>query len=124
MADVGGRPTRSIHVREDGGPPASGTMPRDPASLFAVHGRVAVVTGGGGALCGTMARALADAGAAVAVLDRDLAKAEAVAEAIAADGGAARPCAVDVLAPPGLREVERAIAGSLGPPAFLINGAG
>src|SRR4051812_44416990 len=99
-------------------------MPRDLASLFAVRGRVAVVTGGGGALCGTMARALADAGAAVAVLDRDLAKAEAVAAAIAADGGAARAYAVDVLDGEGLRAVERAIAGSLGPPAFLINGAG
>jgi NAD(P)-dependent dehydrogenase (short-subunit alcohol dehydrogenase family) len=100
------------------------TMPCDPATLFAVHGRVAVVTGGGGALCGTMARALAEAGAAVAVLDRDPVKAGAVVAEIVAGGGTALAFAVDVLDPAALGEVEREVVRSLGPPAFLVNGAG
>jgi len=37
--------------------------------LFDLTGKVAVITGGGGVLCGAMARALAKAGAKIAVLD-------------------------------------------------------
>jgi NAD(P)-dependent dehydrogenase (short-subunit alcohol dehydrogenase family) len=37
--------------------------------LFDIEGRIAAVTGGGGHLCGEMARALASAGCHVAVLD-------------------------------------------------------
>jgi NAD(P)-dependent dehydrogenase (short-subunit alcohol dehydrogenase family) len=39
------------------------------ASLFGLSKKVAVVTGGGGVLCGSMCRALANAGAQVIVLD-------------------------------------------------------
>ena len=38
-------------------------------NLFNVGGKTIIVTGGGGVLCGTMAKALAAAGAKVAVLD-------------------------------------------------------
>ena len=38
-------------------------------ALFGLEGKVAVVTGGGGVLCGAMSRALGRAGAKVAVLD-------------------------------------------------------
>ena len=38
-------------------------------SIFGIQGKTAVVTGGGGVLGGFMARALAERGAAVAVLD-------------------------------------------------------
>ena len=38
-------------------------------SLFALPGKVAAVTGGGGVLCGCMAKALSRCGAKVAVLD-------------------------------------------------------
>ena len=38
-------------------------------SLFALPGKVATVTGGGGVLCRAMCHALARAGAKVAVLD-------------------------------------------------------
>ena len=51
-------------------------------NLFGLKGRVAAVTGGGGYLCGEMARGLAQAGCRVAVMDIRLGKAEDVASQI------------------------------------------
>jgi len=50
---------------------------RGGMDLFRLDGRAALITGGGGALGTAMARGLADAGANVAIVDRDLAAAEA-----------------------------------------------
>jgi NAD(P)-dependent dehydrogenase (short-subunit alcohol dehydrogenase family) len=55
-------------------------------SLFNLDDRVAVVVGGGGHLCGAMARGFAKAGCAVAVADLRPQKAEAVAEELRAAG--------------------------------------
>ena len=49
----------------------------DLPSSFRLDGRVAVVIGGTGALCGRMAGALGDAGARTVIVGRDRAKAEA-----------------------------------------------
>jgi NAD(P)-dependent dehydrogenase (short-subunit alcohol dehydrogenase family) len=57
--------------------------------------RTAIVTGGGGAICGAIARGLAAEGASVAVWDLDGAAAEAVAAEIRADGGRAISIACD-----------------------------
>ncbi len=54
-----------------------------------LSGKVAVVTGGGGVLCGAMAKALAECGAAVAVADLKLEAAQRVADEITAAGGKA-----------------------------------
>ena len=54
-----------------------------------LSGKVAVVTGAGGVLCSDMARALARAGARVALLNRTAAKAQVHADAINAAGGVA-----------------------------------
>jgi NAD(P)-dependent dehydrogenase (short-subunit alcohol dehydrogenase family) len=54
--------------------------------LMGLEGRVAVVTGGGGHLCGTMARGFARAGCAVAILDARGEKAEAVANELRGSG--------------------------------------
>ena len=51
--------------------------------------RTAIVTGGGGAICGAIARALAAEGASVAVWDLDQAAGEKVATA---DPRCRRPC--------------------------------
>ena len=48
---------------------------------FELSGKVAVVTGAGGALCGTLSKALGEASVKVAVLDLNMAKASATAEA-------------------------------------------
>ena len=57
--------------------------------------RTAIVTGGGGAICGAIARALAAEGASVAVWDLDQAAGEKVATEIRAAGGRAVGVACD-----------------------------
>ena len=58
-----------------------------PATLFDLSGKVAVVTGGGGALGSAISKGLAAAGAAVLVVDLKQDSAAAVADAIVAAGG-------------------------------------
>ena len=87
-------------------------------------GKVAVVTGGGGILCSVMAKALAKAGAKVAILDLRAEAAEAVAEEIKADGGVAIGLSANVLELASLQEADAKITAALGPCDILINGAG
>jgi len=61
-----------------------------------VDGKVAVVTGGGGGIGGATARVLAREGASVVVVDVDGARADEVARAIEASGGAACGVSADV----------------------------
>lgn len=61
-------------------------------------GRVAVITGAGGVLCSVMAKALAEAGARVALLGRTAEKVQRVADEITAVGGTARAYVCDVCA--------------------------
>ncbi|HTX72159.1 MAG TPA: SDR family oxidoreductase [Rectinemataceae bacterium] len=92
--------------------------------LFSLEGRTAVVTGGGGDLCGAMCRAISRAGSRVAVLDVSLTKAEKVADDIRRSGGEAAAYACDVLDEAGLDEVRDRVLASWGTPDILINGAG
>jgi len=87
-------------------------------------GKVAVVTGGGGVLCSTMAKALAECGAAVAVADLRLENAQAVADEITAAGGRAMAVACNVLDKASLDEANAAVEAAFGPVSILINGAG
>jgi NAD(P)-dependent dehydrogenase (short-subunit alcohol dehydrogenase family) len=91
---------------------------------FSLDGKVVAVTGGGGALCGTMAQALGSAGVRVAILDLSLEKAEARAQAVIASGGAAMALPCNVLDAAQLKACYEKISGQWGPPDFLINGAG
>jgi NAD(P)-dependent dehydrogenase (short-subunit alcohol dehydrogenase family) len=91
---------------------------------FDLEGRVAAVTGGGGALCGAMADALGQMGVKVAVLDLSPEAAEARAKAITAAGGTARAFACDVLDKTDIEKCYEAIATLWGAPDLLINGAG
>lgn len=86
--------------------------------------QVALVTGGGGVLCSTMARALATCGARVAVADLKAEAAEAVAAAIRREGGAAISVACNVLEKDSLVAANEKVKQELGPVDILINGAG
>ena len=59
-------------------------MSDDLSQRFNIQDAVAVVTGGGGVLCSTMSKALANAGVKVAVLDIAIESAQAVVEEIEA----------------------------------------
>jgi NAD(P)-dependent dehydrogenase (short-subunit alcohol dehydrogenase family) len=87
-------------------------------------GRVAVVTGGGGVLCSHLARALAECGAKVAILDLNAEAAEAAAAALRADGLTAQGFAANVLERASLETAADAVKKALGPCDLLLNGAG
>ena len=89
-----------------------------------LSGRVAVVTGGGGVLCGSMAEALASAGAKVAVADLREAAAQAVADRITAAGGTAIGVVCNVLDAQSIAAANARTEAELGPVDILINGAG
>ncbi len=87
-------------------------------------GKVAVVTGAGGVLCGMFSKALASAGAKVAVLDLNEEAAEKVASEIRADGGVAKAYKCNVLEKESMEACHQAVLQDLGPCDILINGAG
>lgn len=97
------------------------TIPFMPADI---KGKVAVITGGGGVLCAEFARALAGAGARVAVLDLKAEAAEAVAAELRSQGAQAIGVAANVLERPSLDAAAERVAAELGPCDLLVNGAG
>lgn len=86
--------------------------------------KVAVVTGGGGILCGTFSKALAACGAKVAVLDLRKANADKVADEIKAEGGIAIGVECNVLEKASMENARNIIAEELGTCDILLNGAG
>lgn len=86
--------------------------------------RVAVVTGGGGVLCGSFAKTLARQGVKVAVLDLNEAAAQAVADEITAAGGTAIAVGCNVLEPESMRKARETVNARLGTCDILLNGAG
>ncbi len=86
--------------------------------------KVAVVTGGGGILCSSMAAALAECGAKVAILDLRLENAQKAAEAIKKNGGEAIGIAANVLEKESLLAAHQAVKDAYGPCDILVNGAG
>ena len=86
--------------------------------------KVIVITGAGGVLCSTFARAVAACGAKVALLDLNLEAAERVAKEIASEGGTAKAFQANVLDKENLELVRQQVTTSLGSCDMLINGAG
>lgn len=86
--------------------------------------QVALITGGGGVLCGTMASALAACGAKIAVADLKQEAAESVAAQIRKEGGVAISVACNVLEKESLAAANEKVKKELGPVDILINGAG
>lgn len=89
-----------------------------------LKGRVAVVTGGGGVLCGDFAKTLAKQGVKVAVLDLNEAAAQKVADEINADGGVAIAVGCNVLEKESMENAREIINEKLGTCDILLNGAG
>jgi NAD(P)-dependent dehydrogenase (short-subunit alcohol dehydrogenase family) len=95
-----------------------------PGSMFRLGGQVAVVTGGGGVLCGAMCRALAQAGAQVGVLDLSFEGAQQVVRDIRAGGGDAMAIPCDVLEKESIEHAAGKLLEAYGRVDILINGAG
>ncbi|MCH7409297.1 SDR family oxidoreductase [Belliella sp. DSM 111904] len=89
-----------------------------------IKGKVAIVTGGYGVLCGSMAKALAIAGAKVVIMGRSKEKAETFAEEINKTGGEAIGVPADVLDKASLEDAYKVIKSAWGTCDILINGAG
>ena len=87
-------------------------------------GKVAVVTGAGGVLCGAFAKTLARAGAKVALLDLNEEAAAAVAAEITKEGGIAKAYKCNVLEKDTCYAVADAVEADFGKCDILINGAG
>src|SRR5215469_16290948 len=97
---------------------------KTPAELFSLKDKVAVVIGGTGVLCGEMAEGLAAAGAAVALVGRDAAKAQARLDSIVKNGGKAEFFACDTTSKAGLQQLLADVLKKLGRVDILVNGAG
>ncbi len=91
---------------------------------FDLSGKTAVITGGGGVLCGGIARHLAERGVRVAVLDLKQEAAETCAKRINDAGGKAVAIAANVLERQSLDLALDRCRQELGRVDFLINGAG
>lgn len=90
---------------------------------FNLAGRVAIVTGGGGLLGGEFCRSLAEAGAAVAVLDLDAAGCRRVAEGLAAAGLKSDAFVCDVADPDSIGQTLGHVLGKFGRLDILVNSA-
>jgi len=101
-------------------------MPHTPVlDSFRLDGKVALVTGGSKGLGLTMATALAEAGADVALSGRTIATCNESAKAItSATGRRARGFAADVTSAPDIERLVKEVESSLGPIDILINNAG
>lgn len=87
-------------------------------------GKVVVVTGAGGVLCGTMAKAFAQAGAKVAALDLNEDAVKVLAEECKAEGFICEGYKANVLELDALKQVHDQVMADLGPCDILVNGAG
>ena len=94
------------------------------SELFGLQGQVAVVTGGGGVLCGALSRALGKVGVKVAVLDIVEAAAETVASDVQASGGQAMGVKCNVLDKASIEAAKDTVLKEFGQVDILINGAG
>jgi NAD(P)-dependent dehydrogenase (short-subunit alcohol dehydrogenase family) len=91
---------------------------------FRFEGRTAVVTGGGGAICGAIAEALAEHGAAVAIWDISQAAGAIRVDRIRKSGGRAVAFRCDAADPRSVQEAAASTVAELGTIDILVNGAG
>lgn len=87
-------------------------------------GKVVVVTGAGGLICGAMARAFAQSGAKVAALDLNEEAVKKLADEVKAEGYVMEGYKANVLDLDALKAVHEQVLADLGPCDILVNGAG
>lgn len=87
-------------------------------------GKVVVVTGAGGVICGAMARAFAQSGAKVAALDLNEEAVKKLADELKAEGFICEGYKANVLDAEALEEVHKQVLADLGECDVLVNGAG
>ena len=87
-------------------------------------GKVVVITGAGGLICGAMARAFAQSGAKVAALDLNEDAVKKLADELKSEGFICEGYRANVLDPDTLEQVHQAVLSDLGPCDILVNGAG
>jgi NAD(P)-dependent dehydrogenase (short-subunit alcohol dehydrogenase family) len=89
-----------------------------------LEGKIAIVTGGASGIGLAISQRLARDGAKVAILDLDATSAERAAADIAAGGGTAIACGVDVASREQIEAGVAEVRDQLGPVAILVNNAG
>jgi NAD(P)-dependent dehydrogenase (short-subunit alcohol dehydrogenase family) len=92
--------------------------------LFELKGKTAVITGGGGVLCRSMALHLAKRGVKVAILDRRVDAAASAAKEVTGAGGVAMAIECDVLDRASLAGARDEVLSRFGNIDILLNGAG
>ena len=92
--------------------------------MFGLQGKVAVIVGGTGELCGVMAEGLARAGCEVVLVGRIREKAEKKLAKIAENGGKGYFLPVDVTSRESLQDLLSEVVSTSGKVDILINGAG
>ena len=97
---------------------------KKPADLFSLKDKVAVVIGGTGELCGAMAEGFAAAGATVAIVGRDEAKAKTRLDNISKIGSKAEFFPCDTTSKAGLQKLLADVVAKFGKVDILMNGAG
>ena len=97
---------------------------KDLTKSYDLSGMAAFVTGGTGVLCSEIAVAMGGCGASVALLARDLKKAEPVARRIEASGGTAMVVQGDVTDPAQVHKAAGQVISAWGRIDALVNGAG
>ncbi len=94
------------------------------SSLFDLSGKVAVVIGGTGELCGSMAEGLAGAGAEVVIVGRNTDKARLRIDQIEKNGGKAWFHATEATSKPEIEALRNTVLKKAGRLDIVINGAG
>ena len=87
-------------------------------------GKTIAITGGGGVLCGAMAKCLAGCNANVVILDRDMALGEKVLQSLQGTKGKHKTVFIDVLDKAKVQEAADRTLAEYGKIDILINGAG
>lgn len=91
---------------------------------FNLKDRVAVITGGGGALGSCIAKSLSQSGVKIAILDLTLESAQRTVEAIEEEGGIAIGFSADVLSMESIDNISKQIIQKWGKVDILLNAAG